>query len=290
MPQKSKISASEFVVVRASDLEKLTDSVKTLVYNASNEGCETGDFMGRVDNLDEVKRALRTMSAKPVPDAIKVVHGDQMRDPNVEPILVVIPPELTEEKAVEAVNTAIKEAGLRSGNGLHSEYFEEFSAQLAHWNIAVESALPVLRANPWDMDSYEEEPDLSAPESQWVAVVWESSEEEPDELAPFGTTAPLNGGDPVCVEIKDDVFFRAFCFEMELKYPEGTKYGVPECATDDGARDYVKHSLGVLPAKNFQVYAEDTGDSSPMRFVLRMAIHKDCLREVPRENHCERNA
>lgn len=261
------INNSDFVIIRKDDFEKIKNAASNVVH--SYEGDEEGIAEGWT--IHDLKMAMNEVGVSNLSDSLRVV---QSQDVGAAPVLLILPPKLTNEDAVTQMDAAIQSAGIETNNGMDDDYFTALGASLAKCNIALTEldAVSKLHCRPWDEDSRESEPEQGDPD--WVVVEFGSSDDEPDELAPTGTTS-----EGKTVEFIEGVTWRAFCDELTLEYPRSDKYGTPEAATDKGAREYVRDAIGALPANDFQVFAEDRGDDGVVTFTMKMRVHKDCLRE-----------
>jgi hypothetical protein len=100
--------------------------------------------------MTAVYESIRLLGTKTVPDAVRLVDADQDSGAEGGPVLLVIPPQLSEANAILAVNESIDQAGIETNDGMDGGYFLELSARLARYGIAIKPGLEVLKTKPWD--------------------------------------------------------------------------------------------------------------------------------------------
>ena len=272
-------SLSDFVVVKRSDLQKLTDAVSDLWDSASDDGCEEPYFVGDMNHLQAVRQvesALR--GAQSLDRALRRVDGDQ--EQGNDPILVVVPAGLSDESAVLAMNKAIEAANAITNNGEDGTYFEALQEQLGQAGIAIQEGIELLHSTPWDADTFPT-PDRSP--DDYLEVAYRSSPDEPDQIDPVGYI--MNGDEideSTAVEPLDGVSLNGVCTGFVVVYPRSDRYGVPEMATHSGAIKYLRTITRLKIAPHFDLTVEDSGDDTLLSFVVRALVHKDCVRVLER--------
>lgn len=268
----------DYVVVNAAELQQLRDLAMAVWDGASTEGCETPLVVCDMNDLSALRASLTRVKSKPLSQAVRVVRGDLNQES--DPVFMVLPPGMPDDDAaIEVVNRAIEQAGKITSDGETGEYFGELRRMLGAHGVALDEDLRPLETHAWDACLFEEEPVEGTPdfEENWQVVTFESSDQEPDEINPdfIGTLA-----DGTEVQLIDGTQQRAFCTSLDVWYPRADRYGVPECATDSGARRYVVQTLGFPCSSEFEVDPEDRGDDGAMTFKVTCVVHRDCLQEV----------
>lgn len=274
----------DFVLVRKSDLQRLVTASEELNSSASSDGCEAPYFVGDGLALGTLMYELgRIKNAPSLDDALRQVEGNE-HDGNL-PVLLVLPAGMGEEAAVAAMNHAVDQANIDTGNGSSKEvdYFEVLQEHLVRAGVVMTDGVRTLNSTPWDADTVVE-PSLGDPD--YLDVVFRSHEDEPDTLA---DTVELQG-DGVQLQVVDTPKHRMFCSALDITYPRGDRYGVPDAATDRGGREYVRAISTFVPGTNFEVYSEDSGDDTPMRFTMTCRVHKDDLMPVEQSKEYSRES
>jgi len=270
--QPNPLSVDDFVVLRKDDLQRLLDAVDDLSSSSSTDGCEHPLFVGDIEHMNAAIEAAGSLKdAKTVTQALRWVDGDA--DQGNEPVLLVILGKMDDKAAADMISVAVVEANQESDQGRTGTYFEALQERLAAHGVAMSCGLEQLRCKPWDSDEMSE-PELNHPD--WLEVVLRSSDDEPDELDEVGTI----GEDGPQVTIVDKPAHPLFCRLLEIEYPRGDKYGVPEAATERGGRVYVRQISVCVLASDFDVFSRDRGDDGAMTFSMTCRIHKDDLIEV----------
>jgi len=278
MPNQSVLSASDFVVVRAADLKAVQHMANILAFAASRgnrDGLLSNESPANTAALKDLLSAIVDLESETVARAVRIVDGDLSTGDNNGPVLLVIPPGMTEPEAIEAMNESIEAAGRATNDGQSGDYFEQLRCALSGHSIAIANGIERLESQPWDARSTEEQPAEGDPD--WLNVIFDSSLDEPDEIGEGEQS------DGTIVQINDAVPLRAFCSEFEFSYPRSDRYGVPAEATDAWGARYVAETLGVCCAADFRVIARDTGDDTAATFKLHCRVHRSCLLPVEQE-------
>ncbi len=270
------VDLSDLVVLKKADLQRLVDAVDHLWSSASDEGCEAPYFVGDMTHMQSVRDASSLLSqSRPLDQALRRVDGDP--ENGADPILVVLPAGVGDKDAAALMNAAILGANQDTEFGKDGGYFEALQTRLGASGIAIAGGIEQLFSQHWDADAFAG-PDEDDRSGDWLRLVFDSSEGDPDEIDPVARLD--QEGEPVFFEPVADVPFVGFCTQMHVTFPRGDKYGVPEAATDRGAADHVRKQTNLGVHKSFEVYANDSGDDGMGSFTFYAMVHKDCMRPV----------
>ncbi len=264
----------ELVVVRKDHLDALINAAANVLHERHE---------GEVESViqDEALALLQAASgiqSRPVLDALR--HIEASGNDADEPILAILPPGVDSDKAAELIDQAVKRAASISADGESTPYFEELEASLAQSSILITQEINNLSAGPWDQSDIPAEPSrVEDDDPEWVRVVVSGqgiidSDNEPQMELPDGT--------PVQFKADADLDFLGFVENLTYKFPRGDKYGVPEAATESGAREFVVDELGFACSRKFEVMAVDTRDDSISSYVAECVMPRDILEPVDR--------
>lgn len=179
-----------------------------------------------------------------------------------QPLLIQLPGNLMRHLSVatKKVEDAIVETNRLTQQGRNGEYFETLQAELAKASIRTLDKPRVLRVKHyWDSDCKDVLGDMLTVTQIDVAIT--------------NALAVIEHGD-------EDVFYLESGSEIDpsnrllinidrikITYPRPDRYGVPDCATDAGARNYLKY-LGFRVPNNFELEVDDSGDDTPMQLTI----------------------
>lgn len=272
------VKAADYEVVQALALSNVRTSFDRLWETRSTEHCGPNECLVDKATMDLVQTALDLLKSQTVPLSVRLVNADQESGNEGEPVMLVIPPGMSDELAIDAVNSSIELAGRLSNDGRSGTYFEDFANSLASFQIAVEQGLVELPSNPWDRDSVGEQPEEGDP--NWINVTFEAAFDD-DQIEWQATLS----ADDSAVVINPEIPLHGFVSELQYSYPRSDKYGVPEAATEAGGRHFVAKTLGLACADNFETFAVDTGDDGIEAFRILCLVPRDCIKPVDRQTH-----
>lgn len=273
---------SDYVVVKAADLQLLREAVSDLWDSSSEEGCETPLFVGDMMHLNTVRHlAGRLHESKPLDQALRRVDGDP--ENGNAPILVVLPQGVDDQSAEGLMNAAIEAANQDTNFGKDGGYFEALQERLFVYGIAITGGIEQLRSTPWDADAFGG-PELDDGSGEYLNVVFPGSSVEDDELDTEGRLAD----DTEAIEVVSGSALRGFCIGLDVTYPRADRHGVPDMATYSGAAAYIRQITSLQVHKDFEVEATDSGDDSSLTFAVRALVHKDCVRVIEQDSRRQR--
>lgn len=270
-------NSSDYVIVRKSELDRIKSALKTLWNGHSMVSRESSEFEGNVADLRSLGEAVRELKSGAVVDLIRRVDADDFA---ADPVLLILPPGINDADAVSAMNSAIEQANLATNDGKDDDYWADLAGILQSKGIAIESGIKQLPCIGWDSSFKEDEPVDGDPD--WVRVSFSTSEEEnadPDSIY----DGVLEDGSRVMVMA--NVKLKAFCHELVVMFPNAEKYGTPSFATEEGASKYVRRSLGLEVAQDFEVVPIDRGDDGASSFKANCIVHRDCI--APHHQYAE---
>ena len=65
--------------------------------------------------------------------------------------------------------------------------------------------------------------------------------------------------------------------DVNYRFPRSDRYGVPQAATDDGARKFIVNELGFACSRDLEIICEDTGDDSAESFEIECLVPRILL-------------
>lgn len=262
-------SQDRYVVVDSERLQNLRDVVDNLL-----EGIE--------DPQDELalraRGALDKLQSKPVLKALRTVRGDL--EQRSDAALMIVPPDVGDDQAAQALADAVRFAAAATADGQTGTYFEALQAELARKSGAfiTDQMHQLTTEVAWDECVFPDEPE-SLPDKgddEWARVRFTN----PADLSALDgeiSDGELLDGSGL-VRLQDDAAgFIGFVTSITYRYPRAEKYGVPSCATDDGAREFIVKGLGFACSKDLEIFAEDTGDDSVESFVIECTVPRSVL-------------
>lgn len=274
-------SARRYVVVDSGRLQVLRDVLSSLL-----EGIE--------DPQDELARqareALDQLQTKPVLESLRTVRGDQ--EQRSDSSLMIVPPGVTDEQAVQALDAAVRYASAATADGQTGIYYEKLQEELDRQVGAVitDHVHQLATDVAWDECVFPDEPE-SLPDlgdDEWARVRFTN----PIDLSALDGEISdgdlLDGSGLVRLQAAEAAFI-GFVTRITYRYPRAEKYGVPSCATDDGAREFIVKTLGFACSKDLEINPEDTGDDSVESFEIECTVPRSVLVAVQQERLGERD-
>lgn len=178
------------------------------------------------------------------------------------PLLIQLPGHLMRDFSLARtkIDDAIVETNRVTQQGRNGEYFETLQAELAKASIrTLEQPTVLTLKHYWDSDCQD--------------VLGDMSEDAQTDVVITNVLAVIEHGD-------EDVFYLDSGSEIDpsnrllinidrikITYPRPDRYGVPDCATDAGARKYLK-DLGFRVPNNFELEVDDSGDDTSMQLTI----------------------
>lgn len=264
--------SERLVVVDVVRLQALQDALRALL-----EGIE--------DPQDPLARqaadALAGLLTKPVMQTLRTVRGDL--DQGGEQALMVVPPGVSDDAAGDALQKAVHYAAAATADGQTGDYFETLRAHLAQeLGAHFTSQIEVLSTTvAWDEGVFPEEPNKlpAQGDQQWAWVRFTN----PDDLSAL--EGDLSDGELMdgsgTVRLQDDAQgFIGFACRLTYRYPRSDRYGVPDSATDSGARSFIVNNLGFACSRDLEILTEDTGDDSVESFEVECLVPRSVLVDV----------
>jgi hypothetical protein len=277
---------SDFAVVPKALLQKLLSDLSNVEHSVSTEGCAAPDAV--IDHTylkDAVVAAESIRGFNTLEQSLRMVEGNY--DEGNGEVMLVVPSGLDDEAMVQIMNAAIVEANKATNAGADGGYFEALHEQLAASGVAMQQGIDRLECKPWDDDSMGED-EVSEPpaaDPDWVEVEFASENVEGDHL--LSLTGKTSAGE--LVEIREDATVLGFVDALHVIYPRSSRYGIPQCATGQGARDFIREITAFGTSTDFEVVTTDGGDDSPMSFMMKVRVHKDCLQSVEARSEVPRD-
>lgn len=190
-------------------------------------------------------------------------------DVDEEPLSVFLPASLDLKSAAALVDMAIVRANLATAQGSKGNYFAALKVELAEHGIICEERPPTLvTKHQWDSLCMKDLGNLitAGREDEFTRVdiiniddVFEHGEADRLECT------PTEGGGTLLLDQQH--ISQLHIERFVVTYPRSDRYGVPECATDSGARKYLR-SLGFRVDDSLEVESDESGDDSPLHFSL----------------------
>ena len=195
-------------------------------------------------------------------------------------VFVRLPVGFSIDAAKGLINAAIIETNRETQQGANGNYFETLQEKLAAHHIDLRSEPESLHTRyAWDSDCVDVlGEDLSERTSVAIDNVASVLEHQDDDML-IGTV----GESGEAVQIDPSHVNQIRVFEVDITYPRADRYGVPECATDTGARKYLA-DLGFIVASNLEVNTEDSGDDSAITIEVKAYVRDEHIQRLtPRE-------
>jgi len=199
-------------------------------------------------------------------------------DVDDEPLSVFLPASLDLKSAAALVDLAIVRANLATAQGSKGDYFAALKVELAEHGIVCEQRPQTLvTKHQWDDLCMEELGNLitAGREHEFTRVdiiniddVFEHGEADRLECT------PTEGGGTLLLDQQH--ISQLHIEKFVVTYPRSDRYGVPECATDSGARKYLR-SLGFRVDNSLDVESDESGDDSPVHFSLTVNAPTELL-------------
>lgn len=274
----------QLLAISQRTFDALISAAENVTHTADWADGEEG--IVQAEFLQALQAAVKGAKTRPVLESLRYVaaSGEDAEDP----VLVMIPPEMSEIEAKEFMKGAVARAVSISGDGVGLNYFEALQESLQKVGISIQQEIPNLESGPWDLAmAVLPEPDRVADDDpEWVKVTVSGSAfqdgSEPWEMV-------LVDGTEVVFADPDAAYpFIGYVTELTYNFPRGDRYGVPEEATQSGARTFVVDELGFACSRTFELYAVDTRDDSTSSFSANCLMPRDLLRPV--DNPCETDA
>lgn len=262
-------NSTELLVVRKDQLSALMNAAISVLHER-----QPGEVESIIQDefLASLKNGVDGLVSRPVLESL--FHVEASGNDAEEPVLVVLPPDADKAKVTEVFDAAVKRAASISADGEGTGYFEALQESLAQWDILVTQSLNNLQAGPWDQSENLPEPDsIQDDDPEWVRVRVSGEGVIGADYEPMR----LLDGTPVDFKADVNLDFLGFVESLTYKYPRGDKYGVPEAATDAGAREFVVDEMGFACSRKFNVMAVDTGDDSISSYVAECVMPRDIL-------------
>lgn len=203
---------------------------------------------------------------------------------------IILPPVLLADlgSARSLVNEAIIEANRSTKQGRDGGYFEALQKCLSQHGIQTLAAVENLGTRPWDGDCIDVLGDMASadpPPDGFVQVkitnVSDVFEHQDDE----SLLCTISGEDPnVEYAIDPDHIAQIDVVAMSVEFPRSDRYGVPDCCSDRGGRQYLR-DLGFRVASSVEVYSEDSGDDTPVQISLTCRVPREILQMVQTDSN-----
>lgn len=276
--------ASDLLVITSADAAALESAISRLLEAAQR--IDTGEYIVQ----DEFVKALKLVAAfrnqtRPVLHSLHHVPASGVDAE--DPILAVLPPHLTAQNASEIFGQAVMRAQAVSADGEGTPYFEALQESLAASGIQITGEVINLDGGPWDVSAViPPEPnanDLMDDDPQWVKVrihgpaLYDSDDD---------WDMALEDGSPVEF-VEGEQPFIGFVRSLTYRFPRGDRYGIPEAATESGARNFIADELGFACSRDLVVYGVDTGDDSIPEFAAECIMPRDILRPIVKQEERE---
>lgn len=179
-----------------------------------------------------------------------------------QPLLIQLPAHLMLDFSLASakIDDAIVETNRLTQQGRDGTYFETLQAELAKVSIRTLDIPRVLHSKHcWDSDCTD--------------VLGNMSEADQTDVEITNALAVIEHGDEDMFSLESgseiDPSHRLLINinRIKITYPRSDRYGVPDCATDAGARMYLK-DLGFHASDYVEVETEDSGDDTPMQLTI----------------------
>lgn len=208
---------------------------------------------------------------------------------------IILPTALIEDvgglaRARALINEAIVEANRATNQGRDGGYFEELQSRLAQHGIQTLAEIESLGTLPWDSDCEDELGDMALanpPEDGFATVeitnVADVFEHQDDE----SMLCTIVGDDStVEYSIDADSVAKIDVISMSVEFPRSDRYGVPDCSTDRGGRQYLR-DLGFRVPSSVDVEGSDSGDDTPVQIRLVCRVPRELLNPIETESQTE---
>jgi hypothetical protein len=184
------------------------------------------------------------------------------------PILIQLPRHLMRDHSLAAqkVDEAIVEANRVSQQGRDGAYFETLQAELAKAAIRTLHEPSVLHLKyRWDSDCSDVLGDMldDAQTDVVISNITAVFEHGDDQMLKIDSTS--DDEQPSLIDPDNCTLINIE--RVKITYPRGDRYGVPEAATDSGARRYLR-SLGFRVPAELEIEAKDSRDDTPMQLTI----------------------
>lgn len=232
-----------------------------------------------VAKLDEIRTALAAVIRKMMDPhecrfEVKAVDGAALE--------CILPESLAKDwtLARQVVDNAIVEANRTTSQGADGDYFDCLSALLEQAGIqALKSPASLGNARAWDSDCLDVLGDMLTHGGGTEVTITNAPDVFEHRDADVLDAFICASGEEVSINAEHAKQIRVM--RIEVAYPRSDRYGVPETASDRGAREYVR-GMGFLVPPEVDVFPTDTRDSTPMSFKITALVKDDLLiREVP---------
>lgn len=265
----------ELMVVRKDQLDALINAAGNVLHSRQEGEVES---IVQDEFLRGLKSAVDVIASRGVIDSMRHVEASGV-DAD-EPILVIIPPDMDDAMVVDEFASAVLRAASISADGEGTGYFESLSDSLASSGVAIVQEIRALDAGPWDISKNPAEPyRVDDDDPEWVCVRVSGPG-----FIDLDVNLNMELLDGAKVDLKTVEFHKFLGFVTNLTYtfPRGDRYGVPEEATDSGARAFVADELGYACSRSFEVMGVDSRDDTPASFVAECLMPRDILMLVDR--------
>lgn len=204
------------------------------------------------------------------------------------------------EKAMELQGdlSAMNESGGDLPYGIVSaiqqeEYPQEFAIEACEWEDPDRAYIPLayvlekdilsrtFAAMEPEVESEDVDPLALGGETRHLIVFYDEYETgelylDPEKLAEYGCP---DGGKPIPNDLWGKIKAQGLVRSLHVNYPRASRHGIPNCATDDGGREYAKDFvMGV--ADDFFVKAEDMGTDNVEAHWLEIEVPVELADEV----------
>jgi len=253
-----------------------------------------GDTPSESTWIDAVMHAINELQTKPVMQALRMVRCEE--EQGGDPAMMIVPPGVSDERAAHVLETAIAFAGASTADGETGDYFQTLQYQLdqemgAHFTQHIHQ----LDSVAWDQCMFPEEP-YRLPvngDDEWARVRFTN----PDDMSALegeisdGEMVDGSGGVRLVCPVSGGPAFIGFATALKYRFPRSDRYGVPDAATEDGARKFIVNDLGFACSRDLEINSEDTGDDSAESFEIECLVPRVLLEPiVPAQEARDRSA
>jgi hypothetical protein len=268
---------SELLVINSSDVSALENAISNLLHTADR--IDSGEYIVQEEFFSALKKveAIRSQT-KPVLQCLR--HVEASGEDAEDPILAVLPPGMPTAQASDLINQAVIRAQALSADGEGAPYFEALQESLACGGIEITGSIENMESGPWDISHVippePHDQDLMDDDPEWVRVTVSGPAFQDSD-----TDWEMRLEDKSAVEfVEGDQPFIGFVRSLTYNFPRSDRYGVPEAATDSGARQFIVDELGFACSRDLVVYGCDSRDDTPANFYAECIMPRDVLRVV----------